>query len=954
MNGIKLQYLNGLGLVAKSKRVIKPLTKYYSLIPKPERTDPIVNRDGSVDVTVEWCDKIVKETIADTQKLAPLLKGSSIEKTCKNIFNFIYDHIQYEEDKPNVEQVRRPARTLWDSKGDCDCMSILAMSFLRNLNIPAKFRIVKMYGRSWFQHIYVIVPKPGKSDMSNRNNYIVIDPVLDNFNQEAPKINHKKDFNMGNLAGLAGLAGIPIQYLNGVDTSLKFGEEFNGLEGFNGSEEELGREWDRRMKTHLVNTHAYIKRNPKRVSAFYNVPALQGAYRELIGAWDSMATREGTLDRLSKIEESFLKPELQGLGDILGGDDDRLFGLINADLNEIMGLGDLGKRGRGRSGGGGGGRKTVFKRPASKKAAARKAAKASRKAFKKRGPFTKIKQANKKIKANVKKTAQKASAKVKAVAKKIGKLAVKGATWPILAGGLLAMKTNFARMASKMYWGMFPKEEALQVGILPEWWEASNKTWNYARNLWVNKLMGKEETLRKAIITGRGAKVAKRGTTAGLGSISELYTNGLSELMGYNGLGIGEAEASVITAFAALIVPIVTIMNQNMKGKKKTANSEPDAGDASTDTGAQDTGEEEVSQSEAANIEDNYNNEVVENQPEQEPEADGSVQEEEESVDGIGTVTFSEWIRGVDEEREYDPQFGDLGKKIKSKPNTKVAKRVKRDKIAKKAARKAKKAVKKQKRIDKIAAKRPKAAARKQKRLNRKAPAQKHIEDAEALKAMPKKNLIEKIKTGIAKIKAKKAAGQKISTKENALLNLTKQGVEMVADKIQNKSPEQIEQEANNLVPADATYSDSQGNQYENKEAYVKALAEKGITPEEDITKGGGPNPEEEETGRKDMTKSEGMSTGAKVGLSALALLGLALILKPKKKAAVNGLGSTEGTEGLGKFTKGKHHKNVYELRKDSEKVQKMLKNKGERLVHGYAVKNRKLDGAKKRVFKIK
>lgn len=949
MNGIKLQYLNGLGLVAKSKRVIKPGRHYDAYFPKPEKTNPIIKDDGSVIDTVGYCKKIVHSTINDTKKISQIfvpIKNASREATCAAIFKFVYDHIQYEEDKPNVEQLRRPARTWADRKGDCDCMSIFISSILTNLQIPHHFRIVKMYGRSWFQHIYVIVPKPGKSDMSNRNNYIVIDPVLDKFNQEAPKINHKKDFNMGNLAGLAGLSGIPIQYLNGVDTSLKFGEEFNGLEGFNGSEEELGREWDRRMKTHLVNTHAYIKRNPKRVSAFYNVPALQGAYRELIGAWDSMATREGTLDRLSRIEESFLKPELQGLGDILNGPDDRLFNLVNADLNSIMGLGDLGKRGRGRSGGGGGGRKTVFKRPASKKAAARKAAKAASKAVKKRGAFTRIKQANKKIKANVKKTAQKAGSKIKEVAKKIGKNVIKSATWPIIAGGLVAFKTNFGRIASRAYWGLFPKDEAMQHGILPDYWDASNRLYKFILDIWTKKLMGAESTLRKAIISGRGAKVAKRGTS-GLGDASELTTNGFE---GLGAVGYDDA-AALITAFAAILGPTLAFANKNMKGKKKTATSEPEG-----EYSKEDTGEEEVSQSEADHVEDNYNNEVVEDTTEQEPEADGSVQEEEESVDGIGTDTFSEWIRGVGEEREYDPQFGDLGKKIKSKPNTKVAKRVKRDKIAKKAAKKAKKAVKKQKRIDKIAAKRPKAAARKQKRLNRKAPAQKHIEDAEALKAMPKKNLIEKIKTGIAKIKAKKAAGQKISTKENALLNLTKQGVEMVADKIQNKSPEEIEQEANNLVPADATYSDSQGNQYENKDAYVKALAEKGITPEEDITKGGGPDPEEsgEETGRKDMTKSEGMSTSAKIGIGAVAALGLFLILKPKKKAAVNGLGSTEGTEGLGKFTKGKHHKNVYELRKDSEKVQKMLKNKGERLVHGYDVKNRKLSGTKKRVIKIK
>ena len=895
MNGIKLQYLNGLGLVAKTKRQIKPGTQYNLYFPRPENRDPIINKDGSVIDTVDYCEKIVRSTLNDTKKIAPKFKFATLEQTCSVLFKFIYDHIQYEEDKPGVEQLRRPARTWDDRKGDCDCMSIFASSILTNLGIPHSFRIVKMYGRSWFQHIYVIVPKKGATDMNNRNNYIVIDAVLDNFNQEAPKINYKKDFKMANLNGLS---GIPVQYLNGYNDTLKFGEEFNGLEGFNGTEGELHNEFNRRMKTHLINTHNYIKRNPRRVSAFYQPEKLAGAYKELIGVWDSESAREGALDRLSAIEESFLQPHLQGLGDILGGPDDRLFALINADLN---GLGSLGK---------------------SKKAAARKAAKAAKKAVKKRGHFTKIKQANKKVKAlrkQVNKKAgaaiKKAGAAIKKAAKKIGKLAVKGATWPIIAGGLLAMKTNFGKLASRMYWGLFPKDEAMQHGILPDYWDASNRTYKFMLDIFTNKLMGAESTLRKAIISGRGAKVAKRGTH-GLGNATELYTDG------FTGLGVVgyDDAAAIITAFAAILTPTLAFANKNMKGKKATATSEPEGEESLTE----DTSEEPTSQSQADHIEDNYNNEVVEAPIEQEPEADGTVSEEEP-------------LEGVDGEREMDSLLGDLGKKIKSKPNTKVAKRVKKDKVAKKVAKKSKKATKKQSKINKISAKNPKKAARKQKRLDKKT---KHIAEAEALKKMPKVKLIDKIKNGIAKIKAKKASGGKISAQENSLIRLTEQGVEMVADKIQNKSTEAIESEATEI--SNTTYKDSTGNEYESKEKYEAALSEKGISVKEDASKGGGVvKTSGEEDGGGSGDKKEGMSTMGKVGIAGAVLLVLYGISKSVKKKP-----SAAGLDG---FTKTKHYKNVYELNKDAEKVKKMLKNKGEKLVHGYSISNRK-----KRVIKIK
>ena len=910
MSGIKLQYLNGLGLVSKSKRVIKPGRHYDAYFPRPDRTDPFLDKDGSVEVTVEFCKKIVRKINSDTKRIAPLLKGATIEETCRNIFKFIYDHIQYEEDKPNVEQLRRPARAWADRKGDCDCMSIFASSILTNLNIPHSFRIVKMYGRSWFQHIYVIVPREGKSNMAIRDNYIVIDPVLDKFNQEAPKINHKKDFTMGNLAGVS---GIPIQFLNGVDESLKFGDEFNGLEGFDGTSEELGREWDRRMKTHLVNTHRYITRNPQRVSAFYQPEKLAGAYKELIGAWDSESAREGALDRLSKIEESFLRPELQGLGDILNGPDDRLFGLINANLNEVMGLGDLGKRGGGgrRGGGGGGGKKPVFK-----KAAARKAARAASKPVVKRGPFTKIKQANKKIVAAHKKVGKKilevkrkVDNKVIAIAKKIGKNIVKSATWPIIAGGLVAFKTNFGRIASRAYWGLFPKDEAMQHGVLPDYWDASNRLYRFILDIWTKKLMGAESTLRKAIISGRGAKVAKRGTS-GLGNASELTTNG------FEGLGVVgyDDAAALITAFAAILGPTLAFANKNMKGKQKTAGSKPEGEYSKDDTGE----EEEVSQSEADHVEDNYNNEVVESEPEQEAEADGSIQEEE-----------SEQFEGA-EEREYDQQFGDLGKKIKSKPETKVAKRVKKDKVSKKAAKKAKKATRK---ITKFEKKKP--TKRRLKKLNKLKSRQlspeeqsqkeeNHIQTAEALQKLPKVKLIDKIKNGIKKLKAKKAANGKLTNGEESIINMSPENISQAADKLINKLPEEIREEAREV--ATKVRGEEEGGSSDSSVRYSKAA-------------------DEEE---KDAP-TEGMGTGAKIGLVAIAGLALLAITKSgKKKEATNGLGD------LGKFTKKKRPKNVYERNKIEDNVKKHLKKLGVKQPNGYDVENRKLNGTKSRVIKIK
>lgn len=179
-----------LGLVARTKRKIASGNEYNRYFPEPSNTDPILNPDGSVNDTVLLAKDIALKTLADTKKIAPVLKRNSLNATCESIFNFFYGHYQYKEDKKGVEQLRRPARAWQDRKDgiDCDCFSISISSILTNLGIPHAFRIVKMYGRNYYQHIYVIVPKYNGANLNTRGNYFVIDPVLDTYDLEAPGI----------------------------------------------------------------------------------------------------------------------------------------------------------------------------------------------------------------------------------------------------------------------------------------------------------------------------------------------------------------------------------------------------------------------------------------------------------------------------------------------------------------------------------------------------------------------------------------------------------------------------------------------------------------------------------------------------------------------------------------------------------------------------------------------
>ncbi|MBI9035917.1 MAG: hypothetical protein JEZ03_15755 [Bacteroidales bacterium] len=76
----------------------------------------MIIEDGEVDQTVDLMKKVVWKYLDDTKKIAPVLKGSIVAKTCDNIWNLLYHHIQYRLDKRGLEQLSRRARSRQERK----------------------------------------------------------------------------------------------------------------------------------------------------------------------------------------------------------------------------------------------------------------------------------------------------------------------------------------------------------------------------------------------------------------------------------------------------------------------------------------------------------------------------------------------------------------------------------------------------------------------------------------------------------------------------------------------------------------------------------------------------------------------------------------------------------------------------------------------------------------------
>lgn len=544
----KLNTYSGLGVVASGQRRIYEGREYYDMFPQPTGTDPIVNQNAEVHDTLNFVALVVSKTLKDTKKVAAALKKSNNLLTSRAVFDFFYKHYAYKLDAYGVEQVRRPARAWRDRKSgiDCDCFATSVSSVLTNQGIDHYLKIIAINGRENFQHIYVVVPKFKDADITKRSNYWVIDPVLNRFDEEAPKIT-KTDYLK--------MEGIPLQYLNGIDAEVAgLGREFDTLEtSLNGIDDMEGvgfAHFRRAMHAHVKNTRRKIQTTPSAVEAVYEPKALEGLYGEIEAAFQTSDDGQlvSKLEAIAAREHMALKPQFRNAANAIHVHDDHLYGEIFGSIDDQMhdavsGLGKSAKRQEKR---------------AAKKAAANKKVKT--------GPATKIKNAVKKAKAVTKAAGKKAGAGTKKVLKKIGKAVVKHNPVSIAAraGFLTAMRINFSLIAEKAYWGYQTKEFALSKGINADYYNRCVELLAKIRKTFIGTLKGDESALKKAITNGRAAKkialqLKKRGMS------------GVENLMGLGSVsGLGVVAEATITASMAFLTPIVVLMTKMFKGKKSS------------------------------------------------------------------------------------------------------------------------------------------------------------------------------------------------------------------------------------------------------------------------------------------------------------------------------------------------------------------------------------------------
>lgn len=308
-----------IGNITSGYRPIKNGLEYNKYFPKPDERDRVIIEDGEVEQTVDLMKRVVWKYLDDTKQIASVLKGSTNDQTCDNIWNFLFHHIQYRLDKKGVEQLRRPARSWYERKEgiDCDCFSIFISSILTNLGIKHSFRITK-YSKDVYQHVYVIVPVG--------NHTHIIDPVLSQANYEKP-YTEKKDFSMS-------LDGINVAVLSGtVEQDLYDVVMATDLEGLGLGSMDEQQEMDA-IYRHLIATRNTVASNPEMISLVDDPQAFLKMLDYAIEHWNT-PNRDKALAILAQNEDKLnLQHGISGLEEELDDDEELLGRLFKRRKNK--------------------------------------------------------------------------------------------------------------------------------------------------------------------------------------------------------------------------------------------------------------------------------------------------------------------------------------------------------------------------------------------------------------------------------------------------------------------------------------------------------------------------------------------------------------------------------------------------------------------------------------------
>lgn len=158
-----------------SEKIAKPNNQWH-LQHDEANTHDIIN-------LILACDR---NAAADVVNVAPIVCGSNVYETCRNIHEVIKKYIRYQEDEFGYQKLKSGAQ-LWSSKvGDCKSFSLFAAGLLKSLGIPYRYRFISTDAARDVHHVYLVAQDENGKE-------ICLDATRPTFDKE-PAYAYKQDY----------------------------------------------------------------------------------------------------------------------------------------------------------------------------------------------------------------------------------------------------------------------------------------------------------------------------------------------------------------------------------------------------------------------------------------------------------------------------------------------------------------------------------------------------------------------------------------------------------------------------------------------------------------------------------------------------------------------------------------------------------------------------------------
>jgi len=153
--------------------------KILNVIGRPDNKATMVVRMHNTSDIINQMQAAHYDNSQFAKKIAHNFKGATRRQTCKNIYNWLKQNVDYRIEPANLQTTKTLQRLVSDGFGDCKHYSGFFAAILSALNIPHYYRFASYSASKTPTHVYVIA-------LDENGKEIKCDAVLNTFDSEKP------------------------------------------------------------------------------------------------------------------------------------------------------------------------------------------------------------------------------------------------------------------------------------------------------------------------------------------------------------------------------------------------------------------------------------------------------------------------------------------------------------------------------------------------------------------------------------------------------------------------------------------------------------------------------------------------------------------------------------------------------------------------------------------------